>query len=333
MKLLYPILKFSVVTLVAFGFYCPANLQAQQEAQYSQYMVNYFTLNPGVAGTGENTEIKVGLRSQWAGFEGAPKTGYFTIQGALNRVNSSDITKHKSKKYVKQFNPHGYHSLGGYIYHDATGPISRSALYGAYAYNIALANSLRASLGAYVGLKQFRVDGSRLQFFDPNDPLQAGQSEIVPDASLGLWMYSNKFYLGASIHQVMGNSLDVFNNAKGGDALQRHYFFTAGVNVRLSNEWYWVPSVLVRMVNPVPTSFDINSKIKFKDLLWGAASYRKDDAVILMAGFTLNGNIDVSYSYDITNSAIQSYSRGTHEIVVGLRLKNRPKTHNPSDFW
>lgn len=306
---------------------------AQQEVQYSQYMVNYLIINPGVAGTGDQTEFRAGIRSQWTGFEGAPRTVYLSAHGALNKVDPAHITRHKNDRYQKKFNPHGYHGLGGLIYNDATGPISRSGVYAVYAYNLALTSTVRASLGAMAGLKQFRVDGSKLEFFDSDDPLQAGQTALVPDAAIGMWVYGSRFYAGASVQQVAGNEVDRFTGAQGSGRLSRHYFATAGLNIALSKKVSWIPSILIRNVDPAPLSFDVNNKFRFQNIGWTGFSYRNEDSFVAMAGVFLKANLEVSYSYDVTRTVLNNYSRGSHELVVGLRLNKKPKTHNPSDFW
>lgn len=65
MKKLSILLFFSLLASVAV---------AQQKALYSQYMANYYLLNPAVAGYSKNLNFKMGYRNQWAGFEDAPST-------------------------------------------------------------------------------------------------------------------------------------------------------------------------------------------------------------------------------------------------------------------
>ena len=49
---------------------------AQQEAQYSNYNMNSFMLNPAVAGSKAFLNAKLGMRSQWVGIEGSPQTQF-----------------------------------------------------------------------------------------------------------------------------------------------------------------------------------------------------------------------------------------------------------------
>ena len=47
---------------------------AQQLPMRSQYMLDYFNLNPAVAGSFDYTPVNLSVRQQWVGFEGAPSS-------------------------------------------------------------------------------------------------------------------------------------------------------------------------------------------------------------------------------------------------------------------
>ncbi len=94
-----------------------------------------------------------------------------------------------------------------------------------------------------------------------------------------------------------------------------------------------MPSILVKEINPVPVTFDVNAKISFRDVFWVGGSYRRDDSFGVLAGFNISSSINVGYSYDITTSALNTVSNGTHEIVIGLLLNNRYKVSCPQHLF
>ena len=59
-------------------------------------------------------------------------------------------------------------------------------------------------------------------------------------------------------------------------------------------------------------------------MAWLGLSYRKSDAIVLLAGYTLQDNITFGYAYDIIQSGIREYSTGTHEIMLSIKF-NRPQ--------
>jgi type IX secretion system PorP/SprF family membrane protein len=68
-------------------------LSAQQNPQYSQYMMNTYLINPAVVGIEDYTDIKVGYRNQWTNFEGAPTTYYLTAHFALDKPDRTSTVQ------------------------------------------------------------------------------------------------------------------------------------------------------------------------------------------------------------------------------------------------
>jgi type IX secretion system PorP/SprF family membrane protein len=108
-----------------------------------------------------------------------------------------------------------------------------------------------------------------------------------------------------------------------------HFFFTGGFKVFLNDDITLLPSVMVKVVNPVPVSYDVNLKLAFRDHFWIGGAYRENDAVAALIGFNLGSFISLGYSYDYTTSNLNTVSNGTHEIVLGIFLNNRYKVTCP----
>ncbi|HEX8429558.1 type IX secretion system membrane protein PorP/SprF [Hymenobacter sp.] len=302
---------------------------AQQQAQYSQYMNNNYILNPGATGVEDYIDVKFSYRTQWVGLEGAPKTYYASISSSLGKWRTTNKRTIRDRRRP-------FHALGALVYNDVTGPTSRKGAYVSYAYNLVLAPDLRAALGVSAGMQQFAVDGQQLQFFDPTTVAASDASRVL-DASVGLWVYSSKFYAGVSGAQLLANKLDFsFGNnqlgAGAGNYLKRHYFATAGVRLPLSEDWSLVPSVLVKAVNPAPLSLDLNAKLKYQDLLWAGVSWRAFDSFVGMVGLSYE-QLTLGYSYDAGLSELAGYHRGSHEILLGLRLKKKAQVVCTNRFW
>jgi type IX secretion system PorP/SprF family membrane protein len=307
-----------------------APAQAQQQAQYSQYMNNNYILNPGATGVEDYIDVKLSYRTQWTGLEGAPKTYYASASSSLGKWRTTQKRTLRDRRRP-------FHALGGLVYRDETGPTSRTGAYLSYAYNLVLAPDLRAALGASVGMQQFAVDGQKLQFFDPTTQAASAASRVL-DGSVGLWVYSSRFYVGLSGAQLLANRLNFsygpgqFGEGAPGNTLRRHYFATAGVRLPLSDDWSLVPSVLVKAVNPAPLSVDINAKLKYQDLLWVGASWRAFDSVVGLVGISYE-QFTLGYSYDAGLSALNGYHGGSHEVLLGLRLKKKAQTVCTNRFW
>ncbi|SET39222.1 PorP/SprF family type IX secretion system membrane protein [Hymenobacter actinosclerus] len=323
-------MKRASLTLLLPLLLAAAPALAQQEAQYSQYMNNNYLLNPGATGAEDYIDVKFSYRTQWVGLEGAPRTYYASVNSSLGKwLTTNKRTRHDLRR--------PFHAIGGYVYRDETGPISRTSAYVSYAYNVVLTPKIRAALGMSVGVQQFSVDGSKLKFFTDPDMVPPSEASRVLDGSVGLWVYSPSVFVGVSSTQLLANKLDFsygINQLGGnvGNSLRRHYFFTGGVRLPLTDDWSVVPSVLVKAVSPAPLSVDVNAKLKYQDLLWAGVSWRTKDAVVAMVGFNYE-QLAVGYSYDTGISRLTGYHGGSHEILVGLRLKKKAQVVCTNRFW
>jgi len=301
----------------------------QQQGQYSMYMVNQYLLNPGVTGTEDYADIKAGFRGQWVGLSDAPNSYYLT--------GHTPVGKHLGHKEHEGVKPLPWHSLGGMINGENTGPLNKSGVYMSYAYHIPLRTDMNISLGAFIGGQQYRVKTEQLRFDS-----RGGQDNVLtqnaiatsPDGSVGLWLYGKKVFTGISSLQVFNNKIDVSTGQEASRSrLNRHYFFTAGYRIKVDSNWSLVPSLMVKGIHPAPISVDLNCKVRYKDMLWGGFSWRNQDAVIVIAGFTWDKRWDIGYSYDYTTSRLGQYSSGTHEVVVGYRWHHLKHEPAPAQFW
>ena len=84
-----------------------------------------------------------------------------------------------------------------------SGPIGKIGAYLSYSYHVRLTRKLMASLGFFAGIIQYSIAGydGGMTTATPNDPAVNSIRSITPDASAGLWLYSDDFFTGISAHQ------------------------------------------------------------------------------------------------------------------------------------
>jgi type IX secretion system PorP/SprF family membrane protein len=299
--------------------------KAQQVPLFSQYMINQYVYNPAAGGVSDTYELRSSFRQQWAGISDAPLTYYFSAHAPIGKHFGPSLGRHKNESY-------SHHSIGMLAYQDRFGPQSITSAYFSYSYNMFLTEELRAAVGAFGGIKQFLLDGSKIETAPGVRPY-GSQSAIAPDANLGIWLYTDNFYLGASCAQIFANTINITNSAA--NKLTRHFFFTTGYKFHLNHDIDFIPSLYVRYVSPVSPAIDLNAKVKIKDIFWTALSFRVSNAVVPMLGFNLKQGFSFSYSYDVTVSAISNATKvgATHEVVLGYNIKPKNTVKNPSDYW
>ena len=273
----------------------------QQVPLYTQYMFNKAIYNPAVAGVDPYFQIRSNHRFQWTGMTDAPLTNALSFYGP-----------HRSR-------PMGY---GGYIYHDITGPTSRTSITGVYAYNIEIMPGIRLSMGLSAGVMQYRVDGTQITLKDPTDPDLLGvvETDWVPDANIGAYLYHNDFWVGISTAQLVNTKLKLFGSD--GNRLKTNYFLTGGYIWEINQDWKLEPSAMLKGTAPKAIQFDINTRVIWQEMVWGGLSYRTGDAISVLIGYSYEERIYFGYSYDITLSGLRQYNTGTHEIMFGYRFNN-----------
>jgi type IX secretion system PorP/SprF family membrane protein len=275
----------------------------QQVPLYTQYMFNKIIYNPAVAGVDPYFQIRSNHRFQWVGIADAPLTNALAFFGP-----------HKTM-------PMGY---GGYVYHDITGPTSRTSITGVYAYNIEVIPDIRLSMGLSVGVMQYRVDGTQITIKDPNDDLLQGvvQTSWVPDANLGLYLYHRDFWVGFSTAQLINTKLKLYEPGIGINKLKTHFFLSGGYIYEINSDWKVEPSAMLKGTFPKAIQFDLNTRVIWQEMVWLGLSYRTNDAISVLLGYSYQERIYFGYSYDITLSGLRQYNTGTHEVMFGYRFND-----------
>jgi type IX secretion system PorP/SprF family membrane protein len=339
----------SIITGISLGILLSFSSSAQQRPYYTQYILNNFIINPAVAGIENYWDVKASHRVQWVGLPDAPVTTYLTLHGPLrksdfDRNTATTVrargTNPRGEAYWKDYAAAESHQgLGFTVLNDRTGPLNRFAAYGSYAYHLPLSSRTTLSAGVSAGITNLSLDGSKLNFggtvLDPAVANSTLINTIKPDISAGLWLYSANYFLGVSVQQIVPQQIAFSDNTV---YLQRgklipHIFVSAGYRMQLGDDFSFLPSMLLRYINPLPLGFDVNAKLQYQDLLWVGASYRYQDGFAAMAGMNINRSINIGYSYDLQTSSLNTVSRGTHEIMIGFLLGNRYGDWCPRNLW
>ncbi|HEX6428909.1 MAG TPA: type IX secretion system membrane protein PorP/SprF [Niastella sp.] len=320
---------------------------AQQKPHYTQYILNQYILNPALTGIENYTDIKVSHRHQWAGINGAPVTTYLTAHTSLGKkdyrttATSFEVPGEnpRGQRYWEEYTaaePH--HGIGLQIVNDKTGPLGQFSAYATYAYHLGLSprTSLAAGFGA--GFSRVSLQTDKLQFAVPVDPAvytSGAINKFKPDLTAGLYLYSADYFVGVSAQQIIPQKIDFTDNTvkeKGG-RLVPHVFATTGYRFLLGEDFNVIPSVMVKYINPLPLQVDVNAKLQYLDFLWLGASYRVKYGFAGMVGMNISNTVQVGYSYDYSTTALNNYSHGTHEFLIGFTIGNKYDDGCPRNVW
>lgn len=285
---------------------------AQQDPMLSHYMFNGLFLNPAYAGTHKYFGTSFIHRNQWMGFEGAPKTNVFAIDGPIKRQKMG---------------------VGLTFANDNIGKNSRNDILLNYAYHIGINKTSKLSFGLSGGL----INVSRKTPFawDGSDAALAPASFWGPRIGFGAYYYSKKYYLGFSVPTLIGkepNKQFDFNVEKN-TFVKRHYLLTGGYLFDVGSNIILKPSFLLKYQVSAPLQADLNLNALFNETFWLGASYRTGDAIIALAEYQVTRQIRIGASYDYSFTKLGRLTNGSFEVMLGYDFGKDPlKAKNPRYF-
>jgi type IX secretion system PorP/SprF family membrane protein len=301
-----------IIKLAAYG---------QQDPQYTNNMFYKLGVNPGYAGSEDAINGLILNRYQWEGAEGAPKTLVFSADAAINAFGA----------------PGG---IGINIVSDQFGFYENMWINLNYSYKITTSLGT-LGLGISPGIYNFSINGEwdipQDDFYtqpesDPAIP-QGEASQMALDIGFGAYLHTNKYYAGLSVSHI--NQAEVKYDDVATDFLVRHYYLTAGYNIKLSDPLFEVrPSFLFKS-DLASWQMDLNVNVVYDERFWGGISYRVQDAVALLMGMELFNGLRVGYSFDLVTSAMSRSGFASHEIFVGYSIdleRNRSQKYKSIRF-
>lgn len=295
-------IKYPLFFLLGSTILFIQDLHAQQDSQYSQYMYNAATINPGYAGSREILNVFGLYRSQWVGLEGAPETLNISVHSPirLERVG-----------------------VGVNFISDRIGPTSEDILTADFSYSIPVFNpNTKLSFGLKAGINMFNLDIDKLTAENPNDVVLIDRNRTFPILGIGFYLHSQKWYFGLSVPNML-ETKHYKEIAISTASEKMHFYAIGGYVFNLNQDIKLKPTFLVKAVSGAPLSVDVSANFLFYDKLTLGASYRLDAAVSAMAGFNISDGIMVGYAYDYDTTALRKYNSGSHEIFLRFDIGKR----------
>jgi type IX secretion system PorP/SprF family membrane protein len=284
---------------------------AQQDPQYTQYMYNTMSVNPGYAGQRDVLSITGLYRTQWVGIEGAPKTQSFGIH--------SPLTNDKI-------------GLGLSIVNDKLGPATETFFNGNFSYTIKVDDKeTELSFGLNAGFHLLSTDWSKGKFQNPDSAFNENINLFSPIIGAGLYLHSSKWYLGLSVPNFI--TTEHYDDFQESIAVERlHYYAIGGFVIDINETTKLKPAFLVKAVSGAPLIADLSVNALFNDKITLGVAYRWDDSLAGIIGFQVSEEFYLGYAYDYTTTNLNNYNSGSHEIMLRFELQKLGKILSPRFF-
>ncbi len=291
------VISTKVLLILLLWFMVHGSVYSQQEPLNTQYMHNMVSVNPAYTGSRQALNMLLMSRLQWTGVEGAPQTLDFAMHTPFSDYKMG---------------------LGLSMVADNYGPVDNLYFNISYAYHVNLSEDVVLSFGIKAGIYNYSEGIGALNVGD-RDPafLEASEEKLLSNAGAGLYLYSNRFYLGGSAPRFMQTYIDGEQPDAGSiGELTPHYYLMGGAVFDVGYGFDVKPSFINRLAEGAPISADFTIQVFYEDNYSAGITYRMNEAVGLLAGMQINQQLMVGYSYDFPLPDIRGYAGGSHEIVI-----------------
>jgi len=306
----------AVCTVCVFAVFTS---KAQNTPLYTDAWALPTLYNPAAIGSTDWLRIRGAGRMQWVGIENAPKS--FTV--------AADIPfKFLGKRWGGGVN----------LTQEGIGLFSNTHVNGQLGFRF---NKLGGtfSVGLQVGYFGSGFKGSDVyipdddDYHDSNDPAIPNQDVGggTIDFGLGLMYVHKKFHIGLSVLHPLApkvklntkgttTSTSTSDNHEFETYVNRTIYLTGGSNIPIKNTLIELQPDLLLGYDMKTFTGILSVKAWYNKLFFGGVAYRWDDAVAINIGAEFK-NFTLGYAYEIPTSAILKASSGSHEILVGYKLK------------
>ncbi len=278
----------------------PNNLYAQQKVQYTQYMYDASVINPAYVGADEALSLTFINRNQWTGINGAPTTQTLSAH-----------TLFREKKL----------GAGIVVHREKIGVHSNFNIATNYAYHLPVGNNKTLSFGLQAGIHTRNSDYGSLTTGTTDPGLRnIPVSETYLDLGFGFYYRSPKLHIGYSIPEIIPNQVSIDENYSSGFQEINHFLFMQ-YNLTLSPIIDLQPGFLIKYINGLPLSYDLNLIATFKEVVSIGASYRKQESIDFLLRLQVTPQLQFGYAYDYAIGNLSGISNGSHELMARYIFK------------
>tara|TARA_R110000868_G_scaffold14075_1_gene65647 strand:+ start:1024 stop:1956 length:933 start_codon:yes stop_codon:yes gene_type:complete len=300
--------KYILIILLIFTGLELAN--AQQDAQYTQYMYNTLAVNPAYAGSRGVFSIGALHRSQWIGLDGAPTTQTLNFHTPVsNRVG-----------------------LGLSIVNDEIGNGTNQDTYidAAFSYSIPTSENSKLSFGLKAGGHLLNIDFAKLRNYGAESNLPNVDQKFSPNFGAGIYYHTQQFYAGLSVPNFLQTEHFDSSGSNSSSFLaeeRMNFYLITGYVFDLNPNLKFKPAALLKAVKGAPLQADFSANFLINDKFSLGAAYRWDAAVSALAGFQISDQLMLGLSYDreVTDLGATRFNDGSFEVFLRYEFLTRYK--------
>lgn len=281
-------------------------VNAQQDAQFTQYMFNGIFYNPAFAGKESGYRFTALHRSQWLNYTGmngpAPLTQLVTASGRLDNYNI------------------GY---GLTFVNDNIGATSNQEINLSLGYHKRLRRGV-LSLGLSGGAFSSTLKYDQLDFVIDETLFSASGNETQMNFNLGFGALYDRgnYFIGISSRHLNEPGFD-FGDGAINNQLRNHSYINFGYRIRTFALWTFEPSFLIKTVSFNNFSYDLGVIATHNNKISGGFTFRGQESVSLLLGYSVlsDNSLRIGYAFDLVVSGLEAKAPTSHEFMLTYNLQ------------
>jgi len=277
-------------------------MMAQQDPHYTFYRYNMNIINPAFAGSSEAVGFTLGLRSQWAGVEGAPESQSAIFGAPVGKKIGLGVSILNDRTFIE----------------DQTWLAVDLSYYVEMNRETKLYFGLKASANSYnantQGLITYGVgqDGTLMDF----------ESRFSPNVGAGLYLKHEKYFVSLSVPRLL--TPDRLQQRNGSAFLgtdKVHAYLSGGYEFKITKNMDMQAMGMIRYVEAAPMSYEVTGIFDFFRRFDLGVGYRFDESFSGLLLFNISNGFDIGYAYEnALETPVNTIDSGTHELLMRLLL-------------
>ncbi|HYG50387.1 MAG TPA: type IX secretion system membrane protein PorP/SprF [Flavobacteriales bacterium] len=284
------------LTLTAGAF----AVNAQQDPQFSNFMYDKLSINPGFAGIDGKICGTMFYRNQWMGFGNQPTTSLLNVHAPFAILRGG---------------------AGLTVYLDKLGFQKNTAARFSYSYHLPISAKMKLGIGLSVGYMGVGYNATWVAVDDPaNDKAIPGSTSSAGtmDFGVGAYLKGKDFYVGLSSLHLSESELKQLSFKN-----KRHYYLMAGYDYAVNPEIMIMPALRVES-DATATQVDASVRGMWQNMVWAGVGYRIKEALYPMLGYQTEvwkeqkGMLRIGISYDVNTNELKNYSNNGLEFFINF---------------
>lgn len=307
-----PYLPLLTVILIAWQ-----SAVAQQDPQFTEYMLNSIVINPAMAGTRGVTSISGLHRSQWIGLDGAPTTQTLNFDAS----------------------PAEKIGIGLSVVNDeiGNGTQQQTDIDAVFSYHLPVSEQGTLAFGINAGGNWLSMDFTKLVNYGAETNLPNIDQKFSPTVGVGTYYYTQKYFIGLSVPSLL--ETEHFDNSGQGTSYvareRMNFYLLTGAVYELNRDLKLRPAILAKAVSGAPLQVDLSTSLLFNEKFSFGLAYRVDAAISALFGFQVTDKFLVGLSYDAETTELGSteFNDGSFEVFLRYDFLNRFRKRPSTNFF